>query len=239
MREILLDADLDHAERFTQMVMEERARLEQSLIPSGHSLVGTRLGGALSTAGAYAELCGGTSYLEYIRALSARVRNDWPSLLEDLRRLHSLVAALPETPTERAATLSLTADAATLEAALPLFRDTALALPRRTDSSASVRGLYNPAPKDSLFPHRSIMWVWAEICATRAMPSMVLRSWCCATCAWAIFGIAYVFRAEHTEPLSVTTALRVLWYFSPTETPTWNALWTFTAEPPTTSATSV
>ena len=152
MREILLDADLDHAERFTQMVMEERARLEQSLIPSGHSLVGTRLGGALSAAGAYAELCGGTSYLEYIRALSARVRNDWPSLLEDLRRLHSLVAALPETPTERAATLSLTADAATLEAALPLFRDTALALPRRTDSSASVPGLVQPGAEGLIVP---------------------------------------------------------------------------------------
>ena len=153
MQEILTDADLDHAERFTQMVMEERARLEQSIVPSGHTLVGTRLGGALSAAGAYAELCGGVSYLEYVRALSSRVKNDWPGLLADLRRLHSLAASLPETAggSGRAA-LSLTADNAVLDAALPLFQTMTDALPRRTDGSAAGPALVRPGAEGLIVP---------------------------------------------------------------------------------------
>ena len=153
MQEILTDADLDHAERFTQMVMEERARLEQSIVPSGHTLVGTRLGGALSAAGAYAELCGGVSYLEYVRALSSRVKSDWPGLLADLRRLHSLAASLPETAggSGRAA-LSLTADNAVLDAALPLFQTMTDALPRRTDGSAAGPALVRPGAEGLIVP---------------------------------------------------------------------------------------
>lgn len=150
MREILLDADFDHAERFAQMVMEERARLEQSIVPSGHTLVGTRLGGGLSAAGAYAELCGGVSCLEYVRALSGRVKSDWPGLLEELRRLHARAASLPEAASPRAA-LSLTADGATLEASLPLFRAVADALPRRK-ASGDAPALVRPGAEGLLVP---------------------------------------------------------------------------------------
>lgn len=151
MREILADADFDHAGRFSQMVMEERARLEQSIIPSGHSLVGARLGGGLSVAGAYAELCGGVSYLEYVRALSSRVKNDWPGLLADLRRLHHLVAVLPEAAAQRAV-LSLTADSATLEKALPLFRAVADALPAGKEGGIAAPGLVLPGAEGLLVP---------------------------------------------------------------------------------------
>ena len=151
MREILVDADFDHAERFTQMVMEERARLEQSIIPSGHSLVGARLGGGLSTAGAYAELCGGVSYLEYVRALSSRVKHDWPGLLADMRRLHHLAAALPE-PAAQRAVLSLTADSATLEKALPLFRAVADALPAGKGGNADRPALVRPGAEGLIVP---------------------------------------------------------------------------------------
>ena len=55
MEEILNEPRFDNRERFTQMALEERARMEQGIIPAGHSLVGMRLGGRLSPAGLLAE----------------------------------------------------------------------------------------------------------------------------------------------------------------------------------------
>lgn len=178
MQEILTDADLDHAERFTQMVMEERARLEQSIVPSGHTLVGTRLGGALSAAGAYAELCGGVSYLEYVRALSSRVKSDWPGLLADLRRLHSLAASLPETA-GRLRTRSPQSHRRQCRAgcrAAPVPDHDRRPAPAGRTEARPAPLLSAQARKDSLFPRRSTMWDWGATCAIRAMSSTV-RLW--------------------------------------------------------------
>ncbi|MCH5276600.1 MAG: insulinase family protein [Desulfovibrionaceae bacterium] len=123
MREILTETCFDKRERFTQMVMEEKARLEQSLIPSGHSLVSVRLGARLSPTGWLAERSGGVSYLFYIRDLAQRLEQDWPSVLADLRQLHRLVARRNQ------ALVSLTADAGTLASSEELLRDLTRALP--------------------------------------------------------------------------------------------------------------
>lgn len=48
MAEVLTDTNFDNPQRFTQMVLEERARLEQSLIPAGHGTVIARLRAAYS-----------------------------------------------------------------------------------------------------------------------------------------------------------------------------------------------
>ena len=89
----------------------------------------------------------------YVRALSSRVKSDWPGLLADLRRLHSLAASLPETAggSGRAA-LSLTADNAVLDAALPLFQTMTDALPRRTDGSAAGPALVRPGAEGLIVP---------------------------------------------------------------------------------------
>ena len=85
MAEVLTDTNFDNPQRFTQMVLEERARLEQSLIPAGHGTVIARLRAAYSLAGQISEAIGGITYLEAIRALSERVVSDWDSVRADLR----------------------------------------------------------------------------------------------------------------------------------------------------------
>lgn len=124
MEEILLSPSFDHKDRFTQMVLEEKARLEQSLVPSGHSMVSVRLGGQLSQAGWLAECIGGVEYLHFVRDLVRRVEHDWPGVLADLHSLHACIVRR-----EAAPVLNLTADQELLNAALPAFDALVQALP--------------------------------------------------------------------------------------------------------------
>ena len=110
MAEVLTDTNFDNPQRFTQMVLEERARLEQSLIPAGHGTVIARLRAAYSLAGQISEAIGGITYLEAIRALSERVVSDWDSVRADLEILRGLILNRQD------AILNLTADAGTLAA---------------------------------------------------------------------------------------------------------------------------
>ncbi|HDR16576.1 MAG TPA: peptidase M16 [Desulfobacteraceae bacterium] len=89
LKDILLRMNLDNKGRFTQMLLEEKARLEESLIPGGHQVVSTRLRAHFNEAGNAAEQMGGVSQLFFLRELVERVKNDWPSVLEaleDIRR---------------------------------------------------------------------------------------------------------------------------------------------------------
>ncbi len=89
MREILLEAELDDKERFSRMVLEEKARLEHSLVPSGHSFVSLRLRAAQSASGRMEEGLGGIDHLLYLRELANRVNSDWPGVLAELEALRA------------------------------------------------------------------------------------------------------------------------------------------------------
>ena len=91
LRDVLLTVDLDNQERFRQMVLEARARKEASLVPSGHSIVSTRLRAHFSEAGRVAEQMGGVSYLFFLRQLAQEVENDWPSVREKLEQVRQMV----------------------------------------------------------------------------------------------------------------------------------------------------
>lgn len=129
--EVLLDLRLDDRARFTQMALEERARLEQSIIPAGHGLVATRLRAGQSGAGSINERMGGVSCLESLRALSARLATDWPSVLADLECLRGMVIR------RAGALLNLTADAAGMDRALSAATRLAEALPARAVAPAA------------------------------------------------------------------------------------------------------
>ncbi len=89
MRDILLTVSLDNRERFRQMVLEEKARQEEKLIPGGHQIVNLRLRSHFSETEWVAEQMGGVSFLLFLRDLARRVEDDWPgvlAVLEDLRR---------------------------------------------------------------------------------------------------------------------------------------------------------
>lgn len=91
LRDVLLTVNLDNQERFRQMVLEAKARKEASLVPSGHSIVDTRLRAHFSEAGRVAEQMGGVSYLFFLRQLARDVENDWPSVQEKLEQVRQIV----------------------------------------------------------------------------------------------------------------------------------------------------
>jgi Zn-dependent M16 (insulinase) family peptidase len=84
LRDVLGTARLDNRERFRQIVLENKASLESSLVPGGHAFVNTRLRAAFSPSEWAAEQMSGISQLYFLRALAERVERDWPSVLERL-----------------------------------------------------------------------------------------------------------------------------------------------------------
>ncbi len=95
--EVLSDTRLDDPERVSLMLLEEKARLEYGLVPSGHSVVSSRLKAQLARPhnavwpALIDERCNGISYLNFIRALNERASADWPSVLADLQELRRLI----------------------------------------------------------------------------------------------------------------------------------------------------
>ena len=90
-RDILLAVKLDNRERFRQMVMEEKARMEQKMIPAGHQMVNLRLKSHFSESHRASEQMGGISYLFFLRELSRAVDNDWPGVLSTLQEIHRII----------------------------------------------------------------------------------------------------------------------------------------------------
>jgi len=91
LHEILFQPNFDHCVRFSQMVIEEKARLEHAIIPSGHALVSSRLRSHYHQSAWLSELAGGAAYLEFIRSCAATPEATWAACLEDLLTLHRLL----------------------------------------------------------------------------------------------------------------------------------------------------
>jgi hypothetical protein len=84
LRDVLVTARLDNKERFRQIILEEKAGLEASLLPGGHGVVARRLRAKATPADWAAEKMGGVDYLLFLRDLVLRVDGDWPAVLADL-----------------------------------------------------------------------------------------------------------------------------------------------------------
>ena len=125
MEEILSEPDFDNQERFMQMALEEKARMEQAAVPSGHTLVNTRLNGRLSLVGRISEEMNGVNALFYVRELIRRLEKDWESVRGELCALHERIIR------RDALKLDLTADGALLDAARAPLEKLAHALPSR------------------------------------------------------------------------------------------------------------
>jgi len=91
LRDILMDVRLDNRERFRQMVLEEKARQEQQMIPSGHQIVNLRLRAHFGEAGRLSERLHGVSYLFFLRELVDRIEKDWASVHATLEEIRSFL----------------------------------------------------------------------------------------------------------------------------------------------------
>lgn len=91
MRDILLTVKLDNQDRFRQMVLKAKAQLESGLVPSGHSVVNTRLNSYFSEGGWVSEQLGGVSYLFFLRQLAKDVDENWPNVLSKLESIRQIL----------------------------------------------------------------------------------------------------------------------------------------------------
>lgn len=87
--DVLLHADFSDRDRFRQIVLEEKARQEHSLIPSGHMVVISRLRARFGEAGWLDDIMNGVSHLFELRALADAVENDWDGVRASLEEIRS------------------------------------------------------------------------------------------------------------------------------------------------------
>lgn len=91
LRDVLLSVRLDNKERFRQIVLEEKADQESSLVPGGHMVVLTRLSACFNEADWFDEQTDGVNYLFFLRQLLKDIDQDWPSVLDKLQQVRSIL----------------------------------------------------------------------------------------------------------------------------------------------------
>jgi len=91
LKDILLTTKYDNPERFKQILMEYKARMESALVPSGHAVVNRRLGAALSMSGWLSEQTQGLDNLFFSRALIDRMGSDWEQIAASFARIREAV----------------------------------------------------------------------------------------------------------------------------------------------------
>lgn len=127
LRETLLEPLRDEAvlrERFGQMLLEDKARLEQGLLTSGNVAVGVRLRARYTAAAGLCENTGGLSYLESVRRLLAQLERAPGRLLADMETLRQSVIAGDD------AVFDCTAEATGLDQTASLARELLADLPK-------------------------------------------------------------------------------------------------------------
>ena len=81
---------LNNRDRFRQIVLEEKARQERRIVPSGHQVVNQRIRAHFNQADWVRELTGGISYFLFLGKLAGEIDDNWDKVLselEDVRRL--------------------------------------------------------------------------------------------------------------------------------------------------------
>ncbi len=90
-QDVLLTVSLDNQERFRQMVLRAKARLESGLIPSGHSVANRRLRSYFTESSWVAEQTNGIAYLFFLRRLAEQVESDWSAVLANLEEVRRIL----------------------------------------------------------------------------------------------------------------------------------------------------
>jgi Zn-dependent M16 (insulinase) family peptidase len=93
LRDVLLHANFSDRERFRQMALEEKARLEARLAGAGHALVNSRLRARYTQADWASEQMGGVSYLFFLRKLTQQIEQEWPAVLNTLEDIRTALVA--------------------------------------------------------------------------------------------------------------------------------------------------
>jgi len=124
-KDVLLTAKLDNRERIKQIVLEEKAGLESSLVPSGHIYVNQRLRAQFGESGWAKDQTSGIGYLFALRELATDIDKKWKSVLKKLEAMREALI------NRNAALCNVTLDAGNWEAFKPQLDSFLSALPER------------------------------------------------------------------------------------------------------------
>ena len=129
--EVLGAAKLDDRERFRQIVLEEKARQERKIVPSGHQVINQRIRAHFSLADWVKELTDGVSYFLFLGKLAEKIDQNWGAVLADLEEVRGLLV------NRSTAVLNLTADRKDLGTIEPSVRRVLDSLPDRAADPAT------------------------------------------------------------------------------------------------------
>ncbi|MBK7452687.1 MAG: insulinase family protein [Anaerolineales bacterium] len=90
-KDVLLKTNFDNRKRLKQMVLEEKAGLESSLVPGGHSFVNTRLRAQFNESGWANDQMKGIAYLFALRELANDIDKKWKSVLKRFEKIRDLL----------------------------------------------------------------------------------------------------------------------------------------------------
>lgn len=91
LKDILNRVNLDNRERFRQIVLEEKASMEQSIIPAGHRFAALRLKARYTEADWAQEQMSGISYLLFLRHLTSLMDQSWDRVKTNLEEIKFLL----------------------------------------------------------------------------------------------------------------------------------------------------
>ncbi|MFQ3645601.1 MAG: insulinase family protein [Anaerolineae bacterium] len=139
LRDVLLNINFDHRERFRQMILEEKAQFESYLGVYGQRIAGLRLRGQFDLSGWFTEQTSGIAQLFFLREMAKRLETDWYSILATFNTIRDYVM-------NRAALIvNLTTDHTILDELLPRLRGFVAGLPTR--SLETQAWPYEPTPR--------------------------------------------------------------------------------------------
>ena len=145
-RDVLLETDFRGRDRFRQIVLEEKAGMEASIVPAGSRVADTRLRAGYCPAGAYNEQLKGVSQLFFLRQLAERIDADWPSVQADLERLRVALIRAPH------AVMNITTDADARSALGGAVADFLGGLPAGAPAAVAGRGPVQPVTEGLAVP---------------------------------------------------------------------------------------
>ena len=125
LEDALLRANFDNQARFRQIVLEEKAKMEQRLVPAGHQIVNMRLRAKYSFADWAFEHMHGVSYLLFLRYLLQEVDTSWDKVLASLEEIRQVLI------NARSMVANLTLDGASWSGAETAFQGLFSSLPDR------------------------------------------------------------------------------------------------------------
>lgn len=88
-RDVLLGIDLKDKERFRQVILTEKAKLEAGIVPAGHQFVARRLAAHFTLSGWLGEQISGLEYLFFIRQIVAQFEQDWDGIISKLEAVRA------------------------------------------------------------------------------------------------------------------------------------------------------